>query len=114
VLLLILTCFSFFLLPAVALVEPDYKVHVQWTQPDDTNIGLQWHHPKVGSEAAWDTSTGSAVVKVRPCVPHICLPQAGLQKFHGRKLMWAGRERSRGCRRQQCKRRAPAPASSAG
>lgn len=50
--------------PAVAMVEPDYKVFAQWTNPDDTNINLQWHHPVIGSEKAWDVNTGSDVVKV--------------------------------------------------
>ena len=48
----------------MALVEPDYKVHVQW-RPNDTNFSLQWHHPIIGTEAAWDVNTGSDVVKVR-------------------------------------------------
>ncbi|KAL4451625.1 hypothetical protein ABPG75_007287 [Micractinium tetrahymenae] len=49
--------------PAVAVVEPDYKVKVQW-KPDDTYYSMQWHHPKISSERAWDTVTGSTVVKV--------------------------------------------------
>jgi hypothetical protein len=47
------------------MVEPDYKVFAQWTNPDDTNINLQWHHPVIGSEKAWDVNTGSDVVKVK-------------------------------------------------
>jgi hypothetical protein len=47
------------------MVEPDYKVRVfGGVRPDDTNLALQWHHPVIGSEAAWAMQTGSDVVKV--------------------------------------------------
>lgn len=49
--------------PAVALVEPDYKVTASF-KPDDANFGMQWHHPVISSERAWDTNTGSSTVKV--------------------------------------------------
>lgn len=48
---------------AVAVVEPDYKVTVQW-KPDDTFYSMQWHHPKISSDKAWDTAQGSTAVKV--------------------------------------------------
>ena len=45
-------------------MEPDYRVKVYWTTPNDPNYSMQWHHPKIQSSAAWDYNTGGATVKV--------------------------------------------------
>eukprot|EP00887_Chlorella_sp_A99_P001806 scaffold19.g1806.t1 len=50
--------------PAVEAVEPDYKVHVFDTVPNDPNLSKQWHVPKVQATQAWDYTTGSTTVKV--------------------------------------------------
>lgn len=52
------------------MVEPDYKVHVAagWKRgdpPNDPNLGLEWHLPKISAEGAWAQTTGSAEIKVR-------------------------------------------------
>lgn len=50
----------------MALVEPDYKVKVYWRPPNDPNLPLQWHIPKISLERAWEEAgTGSPEVKVR-------------------------------------------------
>lgn len=50
---------------AVAAVEPDYKVHVFTTTPNDPDFSQQWHLPKVSGPQAWDYTSGSTAVKVR-------------------------------------------------
>ncbi|PRW20948.1 peptidase S8 isoform A [Chlorella sorokiniana] len=53
--------------PAVALVEPDYKVKVFWdpnNPPDDPNYSQEWHIPKISAMGAWQYTTGSSEVKV--------------------------------------------------
>ena len=51
---------------AVAVVEPDYKVKVQWAPltPNDPSYPMEWHHPRISSPGAWATTTGSSAVKV--------------------------------------------------
>lgn len=48
---------------AVDSAEPDYQVDL-YKLPSDPGYTRQWHLPKVGSSAAWDTYTGSKKVKV--------------------------------------------------
>jgi thermitase len=45
---------------AVEFAEPDYLVPPALV-PDDTLYSLSWHHPKINTPSAWDTSTGSGV-----------------------------------------------------
>ena len=80
----------------MALVEPDYKVKVYWRPPNDPNLPLQWHIPKISLERAWEEAgTGSPEVKV----------SAG-QGGAGRSLCW----RSPACaRRLGWARPAPTP-----
>lgn len=50
--------------PAVIeYAEPDYRVGVNWL-PNDPMERLQWHHAVVGSEEAWNASTGRPEVRV--------------------------------------------------
>ncbi|PSC76977.1 peptidase S8 [Micractinium conductrix] len=60
--------------PAVSRVEPDYKVTAYY-KPDDSNYNLQWHHPVIGSERAWNFTTGSTDVKV-------CVVDSGVRVDH--------------------------------
>jgi serine protease len=41
-------------------IEPHAKVRMMWT-PNDPMYDKQWHMPRVGSEAAWQTSIGRGV-----------------------------------------------------
>lgn len=43
--------------PNVQLAQNNHPVELR-NLPNDTNYGSQWHHQKIGSEAAWDLSTG--------------------------------------------------------
>lgn len=45
-------------------VHPDWLCYPQATTPSDPLLGLQWHHARVGSSAAWDLATGSSSVTV--------------------------------------------------
>lgn len=49
--------------PDVAMVEPDYQVAL-YRLPSDPGYTQQWHLPRIGSNLAWDTDTGSKKVKV--------------------------------------------------
>ncbi len=51
---------------AVAYAEPDYLV-APGTTPDDPKFSLQWQHTKIGSAAAWNTTTGSSSVLIGVC-----------------------------------------------
>lgn len=61
-------------LPEVAIVEPDYIVNVYDT-PSDPKFSDQWHHPKISTPIAWDTTTGSPTLKV-------CVIDSGLRIDH--------------------------------
>jgi len=43
--------------PDVLLAQNNHPVELR-NMPNDTNYGSQWHHENIGSEAAWDLSTG--------------------------------------------------------
>ncbi len=43
--------------PDVLLAQNNHHVKLR-NLPNDTNFGNQWHHQNIGSEAAWDISTG--------------------------------------------------------
>lgn len=45
---------------AVEFAEPDYRAPPALI-PNDTLYNVSWHHPKIKSSTAWDTSTGSGV-----------------------------------------------------
>ncbi len=45
--------------------EPDYKVYVNSTIPNDPKFQDQWHLAKVSAPAAWDISTGMQEVGSR-------------------------------------------------
>ena len=47
--------------PNIEFVEQDY-LHEPATVPDDTYYSLEWHLPKIGAPAAWDTTVGSSSV----------------------------------------------------
>ena len=49
---------------AVAFAEPDRLLPPIGTVPNDPVYANQWHHPKIGSPAAWDVTTGSELVTV--------------------------------------------------
>jgi hypothetical protein len=49
----------------VLVAEPDYRVQV-FATPNDRAYTSQWHHPKIASPAAWDTTTGSDRVRASP------------------------------------------------
>ncbi len=51
---------------AVAFAEPDYRIKVMLAS-NDPSYGLQWHHPKIGSAAAWDVTVGSSAVVTAVC-----------------------------------------------
>ncbi len=65
--------------PGVASVEPNLVRHALF-EPNDTYYSYQWHFPKIGLPAAWDSSTGSAVtvavidtgVAYEDCAPAVC------------------------------------------
>lgn len=48
---------------AIEFVEPDYRVPVNWL-PNDSLFKAQWHHTTIGSQVAWNSSKGSAEIKV--------------------------------------------------
>lgn len=45
---------------AVEFAEPDYLAPPAFV-PDDTLYNPSWHHPKIKTPSAWDTSTGTGV-----------------------------------------------------
>ena len=55
-------------------MEPDYKVHL-YGNPSDPRFSSQWHHPKIASSVAWDTTVGSKTVKV-------CVLDSGMRIDH--------------------------------
>ena len=42
-------------------VEPDWRVFMVETTPNDPAFGNQWHLDKIGAPAAWDSLTGTAL-----------------------------------------------------
>ncbi len=44
--------------PSIEFAEQDY-LHEPATVPNDTYYSLEWHLPKIGAPAAWDTTVGS-------------------------------------------------------
>lgn len=46
--------------PAVARVEPNYRVYVADTIPDDPQYGNLWGMERIGAPAAWDVTTGDS------------------------------------------------------
>ncbi|QKI88321.1 S8 family serine peptidase [Thiomicrorhabdus xiamenensis] len=50
----------------VKFAEPDYLV-APTLEPNDSDYGLQWHHPAINSPQAWDATTGSHNVLVAVC-----------------------------------------------
>jgi len=50
-------------LPGVALVEPDYRVHIT-TVPDDPGYSDQWAYGRIQAQDAWDVEQGEASVLV--------------------------------------------------
>jgi subtilisin family serine protease len=48
----------------VIYAEPDYAVTADLTPNDPHYATYQWHYPKIGLPAAWDTTTGSASIIV--------------------------------------------------
>lgn len=59
---------------AVEFAEPDVLVEHQLI-PNDISYPSQWHHKTIGSEIAWNTSTGSSDVKV-------CVVDTGVDTDH--------------------------------
>ena len=51
---------------AVNFAEPDYEIPPSFI-PSDSYFAQQWHHPKIGSESAWDITQGSSSVFVAIC-----------------------------------------------
>jgi len=51
---------------AVLFAEADYVVPMS-VIPNDPSYSSQWHHGKIGSEMAWNYSTGSSTVQVAMC-----------------------------------------------
>jgi subtilisin family serine protease len=49
---------------AVDFAEPDYLVAPVGTVPNDPGYGQQWHHVKINSPVAWDSTSGSSEVIV--------------------------------------------------
>lgn len=49
--------------PEVEYAEPNYYVYLDVT-PNDPYYGSQWHHAVIGSEAAWDITTGDPNVLI--------------------------------------------------
>lgn len=66
--------------PDVEYAEPDY-VSTGGGRPLDPDYGLQWHHQKIQSEAAWDVSTGSSDIIVAVLDTGL---NASLGEFFGR------------------------------
>ncbi|MBJ7259877.1 MAG: S8 family serine peptidase [Chthoniobacterales bacterium] len=50
--------------PNFEFAEPDYTAQIILTPNDPYYASYQWHLPKVGAPAAWDTTTGSAAVTI--------------------------------------------------
>jgi thermitase len=50
--------------PNFEFAEPDHIANIILTPNDPYYAAYQWHLPKVGAPAAWDTTTGSASVTV--------------------------------------------------
>lgn len=51
---------------AVEYAQPDYLVSPA-VEPNDPDYDLQWQHARIGSPAAWDTTTGGTSVLVGVC-----------------------------------------------
>lgn len=66
----------------VEYVEPDY-IGSGSGRPSDPDYGKQWHHQKIQSEAAWDTSAGTTGVIVAVLDSGL---NASLAEFAGRLL----------------------------
>lgn len=50
-------------LPDVEFAELDQEIRLAYV-PNDPNLGLAWHHTKINSFAAWDTTLGSSSIIV--------------------------------------------------
>lgn len=51
---------------AADFAEPDYLVSPT-LMPNDPKFGSQWHHAKIGSQSAWDITTGHDSIRVVVC-----------------------------------------------
>ena len=49
--------------PRIAYAEPNYRYQIQLV-PNDPGYTNQWAHPLMGSEVAWNTTTGSSNVTI--------------------------------------------------
>ena len=62
-------------MPEVDAAEPDYRVQLYDTEPNDASYFSQWHLPSISAPAAWDTSVGKKNVKV-------CIIDSGVRVDH--------------------------------
>jgi len=50
--------------PGVALLEPDFLIHIDDITPDDPKYSSQWGLAEIGAPSAWEATTGSSAVVI--------------------------------------------------
>lgn len=67
-------------LPSVRYAGPNRAAEWRATKPNDSAYGNQWHHEVLGSELAWDISTGGKTANGHPIV--VAILDSGFELTH--------------------------------